>query len=171
MLNTKQTELDNDMNNLGTYYARPYRDYINYYFGFIDGNSDYNPSLLVNAESDFLQLRFKDSNNSEKIYNYDLTNRTKNVDWTVLSETYGAYYFKRNKIVTIVIDFADITVANNDVIGVLPSGCRPPGVVYCRNGFDNQNGEFAAYNSGYVRYLSPTGSCTYGHATLTFATL
>lgn len=88
-----------------------------------------------------------------------------------MSNTYGAFYFKRNHVVTITIDFANVTVADGDTIGILPLGFRPPGAVYCRNGFDNQNGEFAVYSTGEVKYFSPTGVCTYGHATLTFATL
>lgn len=159
------------MGNLNNRYAKPYIDSINKYYGFANASEGFNPSLFVNTTSNSLQLRFIDSDSSEEIYNYDLTNVLDNLGITTLSNTYGAFYFKRNNIVTLTIDFANVTVANGDTIGILPIGCRPAGAVYCRNGFDNQNGEFLVYSTGEVKYSSPTGSCTYGHATLTFVTL
>ena len=144
---------------------------LNNFFGFIDGDSSYNPSILIQPTSNTLQVRVNDADNNPQLYDYELSNRSDILGWTTLAEIYGAYYVKRNYVVTLVIDFADVTVVHNDVIGILPSGCRPPGCVYCRNGFDNQNGEFAVYNSGEVKYLSSTGPCSYGHAALTFVTL
>lgn len=86
-----------------------------------------------------------------------------------LNSTYGCNYYKNGNVVEVTVDFAAKTIPQAGVtIGTLPASYRPSIAVYCRNGFDNQNGQISISPSGIVQLSSSNGSFTYGHFSLCY---
>ncbi len=86
-----------------------------------------------------------------------------------LNSTYGCNYYKNGNVVEVTVDFAAKTIPQAGVtIGTLPTLYRPSITVYCRNGFDNQNGQMSISPGGVVQLSSSSGSFTYGHFSISY---
>lgn len=86
-----------------------------------------------------------------------------------LNSTYSCSYYKNGNIVIVTADFGGKTIAQSGVtLGTLPASYRPSVAVYCRNGFDNQNGQMSISSGGVVQLSSSNGSFTYGHFSISY---
>lgn len=86
-----------------------------------------------------------------------------------LNSTYGCGYYKNGNTVIVTADFVAKTIPQAGVtIGTLPASYRPSMAMYCRNGFDNQNGQMSISPGGVVLLSSSNGSFTYGHFSLCY---
>lgn len=88
----------------------------------------------------------------------------------ILNSQYGCKYYRDGNIVTITIDFGNITVPKSGVVlGTLPQGYRPSLDIFARNSYDNQNGKAYVFKNGTVGITSASGTFNYMTVTVSFA--
>ena len=90
-------------------------------------------------------------------------------NWITLNDTAKVYYRKKSGIVTVVINnMNNTTLANDDLLGTLPTGFRPAYPMLQRNAYDNANGRLCVWSDGRVTYGSNVGTANYIRAVISY---